>query len=317
MKVSICCLAHNHGRYIAAALDSFLAQQVTFDYEVVIGEDCSSDDTLAVINTYISASGGRIRVIHHERNIGMIENLITTIKACRGTYIAFCEGDDYWTDPYKLAKQVHFLDTHPDHCLTYHNCLNHLPNNTLEPNNLLPKHDHSFNIESLEVDWFMPSLSVVIRNSPDLYFPEWLSQSMIGDLPFLLLYARSGKIRYFSEVMGAYRIHTSGSWSSRNEIARMETLLFVLKQLETEDFPEKVIQYLNALRTYTLAKGFKYVLFRGSSSEYRDFVRNHDYGYTKYQKQPRILLRIKHRKTYLEGTKLYRYFNRVVRKIRR
>lgn len=317
MKVSICCITYNHGRYIAAALDSFLAQQVTFDYEIVIGEDCSSDDTLAVIKAYQSIWGDRIRLIHHAQNIGMMENFITTVRACRGEYIAFCEGDDYWTDPLKLAKQIQFLDNNPDHCMSYHNCFNHLPGGTLELNDLLPMHDHSFDIDSLEKRWFMPTMSVVIRNTPDIYFPEWIKQMTVGDLPFFLLYARSGKIRYFSEPMGAYRIHASGSWSSRNEMVQVDAMLALLNNLEGETFSEKVIQYLKSLRTHVIAKGFIYVLFRGTASEYQAFTRNPDYGYSRYQHQPRALLRIKYSKAYLKDSKVFKRFNLLVRKIRR
>src|SRR3712207_1086613 len=102
MKVSVLMLAYNHEKFIAQALDSALMQQVNFDYEIVIGEDCSTDNTRDILIRYQKEYPHRIRLLLPEKNLGMHDNLIQTFKACRGDYIAFLEGDDYWTSPNKL-----------------------------------------------------------------------------------------------------------------------------------------------------------------------------------------------------------------------
>jgi glycosyltransferase involved in cell wall biosynthesis len=114
MKLSVAMITYNHERFIAQAIESVLAQKVDFDYEIVIGEDCSTDGTRAVIMDFQRRCPDRIVVLLRERNIGAMRNLAGTIAACRGKYLAVLEGDDYWTCANKLQKQVDFLDKHPD-----------------------------------------------------------------------------------------------------------------------------------------------------------------------------------------------------------
>src|SRR5687767_7690 len=114
VKVSVHMPAFNHGPYIAQALESVLAQQVPFDYEIVVGEDCSTDDTRAIAVDYARRFPDRIQLLLHERNLGIFENDQRILAACRGEYIAWLESDDYWTSPVKLHKQVALLDAHTE-----------------------------------------------------------------------------------------------------------------------------------------------------------------------------------------------------------
>ena len=109
-KVSVCVITYNHQAYIEKCLDSILEQQTKFNYEIVIGEDCSTDRTASIIEDYTTIHKN-IRFLDNSRNLGAIPNFIRSIKACKkGKYIAFCEGDDYWIDDNKLQKQVDFLE---------------------------------------------------------------------------------------------------------------------------------------------------------------------------------------------------------------
>lgn len=110
--VSICVTTYNHSQYIAECLDSILRQKVSFEYEIVIGEDCSSDDTLVQCESY-ALKYSNIVLLKGEHNIGLKENYKRTVHNCRGKYIAFLDGDDYWTDEYKLQKQVDILENDP------------------------------------------------------------------------------------------------------------------------------------------------------------------------------------------------------------
>ena len=104
--VSVCMTTYNHERYIAQAIESVLRQQTDFAVEVVVGEDCSTDNTLAICREYEAKYPDRVRVIVSERNIGMHANYRRTIEACRGEYVAMCDGDDWFSDPNKLQLQV-------------------------------------------------------------------------------------------------------------------------------------------------------------------------------------------------------------------
>jgi len=119
--VSVLMVTYNHARYIRKSIDGVLAQRTNFPYELVIGEDCSTDGTRQIVFDYQRRYPDTIRVITSERNVGGKKNVIRTRRACRGKYIAFCEGDDYWHHPEKLQMQADFLENHPECGLVYSN----------------------------------------------------------------------------------------------------------------------------------------------------------------------------------------------------
>lgn len=118
-KVSVCMIAYKHEAYIRQAIESILSQDVDFPIELVIGDDCSPDGTAAICEE-IAARDPRVHLLSRERNLGVMPNFSRTLLACRGEYIAVCEGDDYWTDPFKLRKQVRLLEVHTDYAGSTH-----------------------------------------------------------------------------------------------------------------------------------------------------------------------------------------------------
>ncbi len=121
VAVSIMCVTYNHAAFIEQALTSFIEQKTNFRYEIVIGEDCSTDDTLKILSSWIDRYPQIIRLVPGERNIGGHLNWDRTYRACTGRYIAYCEGDDRWTDPLKLQKQFDYMEKHPNCAMTYGN----------------------------------------------------------------------------------------------------------------------------------------------------------------------------------------------------
>lgn len=122
-KLSICCLAYNHEFFIRKCLDGFMMQKTDFPFEVLIHDDASTDNTPQIIREYQSKYPDIIKPIFQKENQyskGIWITGIHQLPRAKGKYIAFCEGDDYWTDPYKLQKQVDFLETHPDYSLCCH-----------------------------------------------------------------------------------------------------------------------------------------------------------------------------------------------------
>jgi glycosyltransferase involved in cell wall biosynthesis len=117
--VSIAMITFNHSLYIAQAIDGVIQQKTTFSFELLIGEDCSNDGTREIVFEYQKKYPNIIQVITSEQNVGMKKNNYRTIKACRGKYIAFCEGDDYWHHTDKLEQQVNYLENHQDCGLVY------------------------------------------------------------------------------------------------------------------------------------------------------------------------------------------------------
>lgn len=117
--VSVKMITYNHAPYIAQAIEGVLNQKVNFQVEIVIGEDCSTDGTREIVFEYQKKYPDVIRVITSEQNVGTKKNGYRTTKACRGKYIAFCEGDDYWHNPDKLQKQVDYMENNPECGMVY------------------------------------------------------------------------------------------------------------------------------------------------------------------------------------------------------
>lgn len=118
--VSVCMITYNHEKYISEAIDGVLMQKTNFPIELIIGEDCSTDNTRKIVLEYTEKSPDIIRPLLSESNLGMTKNFIETMQAASGKYIALCEGDDYWTDPYKLQKQVDFLEENQNYSVCCH-----------------------------------------------------------------------------------------------------------------------------------------------------------------------------------------------------
>ncbi len=117
--VSVTMITYNHSRFIAAAIQGVLSQKTDFPIELVIGEDCSTDGTREIVAGYQKKFPDIVKVITSDKNVGMMKNSVRTMRASKGTYIAFCEGDDYWHNPRKLQKQVDYFERHPECGLVY------------------------------------------------------------------------------------------------------------------------------------------------------------------------------------------------------
>jgi len=119
MKVSVLMPTYNHGLYIAQSIESFLMQNCDFEIELIIGDDASTDNTLAIAEKYATAHPSKIKLIAHNNNGGLLRNYRSIINLAKGEYFAILESDDYWTDKFKLQKQVGFLDSHPSYGLSF------------------------------------------------------------------------------------------------------------------------------------------------------------------------------------------------------
>ena len=152
MILSVGILTYNQERYIRQCLDSVLMQEVDFEYEIVVGDDHSTDGTIAILEEYARSIDDRlkmidkphctgIRVIKSDKNEGIGMNYKKMLSACKGKYIALCEGDDYWTDAHKLQEQVDFLEKHANYGFvgTYNSLLFSDGTMNDDPYNLLPK----------------------------------------------------------------------------------------------------------------------------------------------------------------------------------
>ncbi len=132
--ISIIMVTYGHEKYIREAIEGILMQRGDFNFELIIANDASPDATHQIVSEILKnhTNSDKICYIEQEKNIGMMPNFIFALQQAQGDYIALCDGDDYWTDPYKLQKQVDFLEANPDYVLSFHKVKILKPNGDLE-----------------------------------------------------------------------------------------------------------------------------------------------------------------------------------------
>ncbi|RYZ58546.1 MAG: glycosyltransferase [Chitinophagaceae bacterium] len=224
--ITVWITAYNHEKYIAASLESVLNQQTTFTYEIVLGEDCSTDGTRDIVLDYHAKYPDKFRLLLPEKNLGMLPMFKATYEMCTGRYLAFLDGDDYWTDPLKLQKQVSFLEGNPDYSFCFHK-VQFLDQGTgvlQEPYSI----NEELNRHTLNVNDFISNinpvdtLSVVMRNVLGPHLPDWYYQLPFPDLGMYFLLLQHGKAKYLNETMGVYRVHSGGAWSGASEYSNQQ-----------------------------------------------------------------------------------------------
>lgn len=225
-KVSVAMPAFHHERFIVQAIESALMQQTDFDFEIVVGDDCSTDRTRDRIEELARKAPGRIRLIVNPRNIGMLANFVQIVSACRGRYIALLEGDDYWTDPTKLQRQADLLDRRPDVAICHHNALRVADDGSRPPT---PCHGRGrprlATQDALMAGNFLVTCTVMFRGGLIPAFPDWYFQCGVGDWPLHVLNSQHGSITYLAETMAVYRVHAGGAWSAERNRGRLEGLV--------------------------------------------------------------------------------------------
>jgi hypothetical protein len=223
MKASALIITYNHEKSIATAVESALMQRADFDFEVVVGEDHSTDGTRNVVLELERRHPQKVRAICREQNLGPSVNLIESVRACRGEYLALLEGDDRWTDPRKLQLQADFLDAHPDCSMCCH-AVNFIYEDGSRPALRFPPGGYK-SLLDLEDILTLPAChacSFMFRRALFLSPPDWLRTLWIGDWPLRVLMAEQGNVGYIDEVMADYHIHPGGVWSGASQQRQLE-----------------------------------------------------------------------------------------------
>ena len=228
IKVSIVCITYNHINYIEDAINSFLSQKAKFLFEVLIHDDASHDGTADIIKKYASKYPEIIKPVFQTVNQWSLGKSVAKTflwPRIHGKYVAYCEGDDYWTDPYKLQKQVDALDAHPEASVCFHPVTVHWEDGTC-PDSVFPSPEYRFNKNVLELSDllkrnFIQTNSVMYRwrFHSDLFslFPDDI---LPCDWFLHLLHAQMGKILFLPDNMGVYRKHKNSLWYECMKTAR-------------------------------------------------------------------------------------------------
>lgn len=291
MKLSVLMITYNHEKFITQALESVLMQVVNFDYEIVIGEDCSTDDTRNIVLDYQQKYPEKIRTLLPEKNLGMLRNFVGTYEACQGDYVALLEGDDFWTSQNKLQVQVDFLDQNPGCVICFHAVQ---VVSEYEPSsayvNRMPGGRSIFTLRDLLDENFIPNCSMMFREGLFGEFPDWFFQQSQGDWSLHILNAQYGDVGYLDEVMASYRVHAGGAWTGMALAEREESIIAtyeafnrhlefrydgVICQRMAEHYLELFEQYeikRDIENFYRTVQGARTVIFRTSGGHFDSVV---------------------------------------------
>lgn len=224
--VSIQCLVYNHEPYLRQCLEGFVMQKTNFKFEAIVHDDVSTDGSAKIIAEYAAKYPDIIKPIYETENQyskrdGSLERIMN--EACRGKYIALCEGDDYWIDPLKLQKQVDFMDTHTEYSMCFANAIEHFEGISSKDNMFSVIEDRDYSGYEIYDSWIIPTASVLLKNLPAIH--ESYSEAcntykfIYGDIVLFLSCALHGKIRGMSDVFSVYRRHDGGitKWSLKSK----------------------------------------------------------------------------------------------------
>jgi glycosyltransferase involved in cell wall biosynthesis len=248
VMVSVLVQTYQHGPFIAECLESICTQETDFNYEILVGEDNSTDDTRRICIEYATRFPGKIRLVLHDRsNLILIHgaptgrfNFLTNLARARGKYIAMCEGDDYWTDTRKLQKQVEFLESNADFSMAYHNAFKvNETGNPIGP--LLDERlcKHRTPKEMIAAHSPMHTATVMMRKSDVDQLPDgWSKDALAGDMFVFAFLGQFGKAAFVDVAPSAYRIHDGGAFSKQGRCKRLLYVLHTFRALYHHVPPE-------------------------------------------------------------------------------
>lgn len=252
--VSVNMITYNHEPYIAQAIEGVVNQRANFTFELLIGEDCSTDNTRQIVLDYQKRYPNIIRVISSDINLGATSNLYQLMLECSGKYISFCEGDDYWIDPYKLQKQFDFMEAHQK-CGLVHTDYDifHEESGVFEKS-IHKKLKSKLSGKCFERYWNMVGYKLAIKTVTVMWRSDYkvecckLLQAGIennwklGDFQLFALISKNSEVGYLSESTSVYRARKSGSATSSDNNDLKKTIEFTESILSSRRF---LIEYLD------------------------------------------------------------------------
>lgn len=224
MKISVVVTTFNHEKYISQCLESILNQEGDFDTELILGDDCSTDNTRAVAQHFRERYPNIITLLSAGPNLGITKNLKRCLDACSGDYIAICEGDDYWTDTHKLQKQMAFLESHPDFSMCFSAIMIYFEDqHRFEPfyDQLSLKKDALTTEDLIEQNYIGNFSCCMYRTSVVKQLPPGIFDIFTVDWMFNIACSRIGKIGFMRDWMSVYRKHPQGAWAGREELGKL------------------------------------------------------------------------------------------------
>jgi glycosyltransferase involved in cell wall biosynthesis len=226
--LSVCIICYNQRQFIRQAIESVLSQKFYQSWEIIVADDFSTDGTKEILKEYKLKFPALIKILPREKNVGPAINFAELLAAARGKYIAYLEGDDFWFDDNKLLDQVNHLESNPHLVACFCNVLEIFSEDLESSENYLqngcfPAIEISTN-QWVYKNWFQ-TCSWVFRNFKVRPVPDWINKLKVGDWPMHVLLSTFGNAGYIHKTMAVHRNHSSGTWSVKTKLARIEAIL--------------------------------------------------------------------------------------------
>lgn len=268
-------LTYNHAAFVRRALESALRQEVDFTIEIIVGDDASRDATPDLLRQLDREYPGRLTLVLREKNVGAVANHTDLLRRCRGEFVAFLEGDDYWIEPRKLAEQVALLRREPRYAGSVHGArfvdaddrdLGFCPAESNRRTEL--------DADSLAVENPVPTASLVFRRASCPDVPAWTAGLPMLDWPTLFSIAQHGPIHVGAGHWSAYRLHSQGMWTSAQEKRKLEAIVGFYDRIG-RCFPRTAATGMPARRKESLAQLFLLTSGAGDRTAARQWLRRY------------------------------------------
>lgn len=274
ITVSVCCITYNQQLYISEAIESFLRQKSTFPLEIIVHDDASTDKTARVIKQYAKKYPDVIIPILQKENQyskGIKALLTFVFPMAKGKYIAVCEGDDYWTDPYKLQKQIDYMERHPECSLCFHAA--ELVKGKTKINKFIRTANKNKLISSKKMFGYgsqSPMPTLLFRRKDIQKLPKWCFDAPIDDIPLKLYLSQKGTIFYINEIMAVRRIGVPNSWTNRMKNNALRKSLY-----------PKMIRMLEGFNRYSKYRYSKEIIEKQITYEVKISASQNEYNFFK------------------------------------
>lgn len=223
-EITVIVMTYNQKEYISKALDSILSQNIDIGYSILIHDDCSNDGTYEILLDYQTKYPNKIQIIHQETRKFLVDgfNMMIykyVVPHIETKYVAYCDGDDFWCDDFKLQKQYDFMEKHKDYSMCFHSAYQ-LKNDEDMSSKWFISKEKDIDMTDLINDKpgiCVATSSIFLRKEVFVDFPDWRKAFPVEDVPMYIMAAIYGKIHCLSDVMCVYRQFASGSWTSQNK----------------------------------------------------------------------------------------------------
>lgn len=259
--VSVSCMAYNHEKYIRKCLGSLVNQKVNFSYEILVHDDASTDHTQSIIKEYEKKYPNLIKPIYQTENqYSKGKPLNINIQRAKGKYVAICEGDDYWTSPEKLQKQVDFLESHNDYSICGHAAYYAKENGSINEKDLFAyaKQSCTIPIEDVIGKWCFSTNSIMYRRALRPLEIPYRKNCKNGDYALTTFLAFKGKVYYMKEAMSAYRVNSIGSlndrWRKNPDLRKKDRLEYINMLHRMDEYTNQ--KYHNIIDAYARKVAF-------------------------------------------------------------